>query len=164
MNTPKVRLTLDRFDIIIEILGALGVLLLIALPILHYNDLPESIPRHYGVDGEPDGFGQKNVIWTLPLVGIALYIGLSILTRHPHLFNYPNDITEENKVRQYTIGAKMVRMLKTIIIGSFAYIIYITIQNALYGKQGLGNYFLIIFLGLIFGAIGYFIFQSVKKQ
>jgi len=48
MNTEKVKLNLDRFDIILEILGVLGVSLLIILPILHYNDLPESIPRHFG--------------------------------------------------------------------------------------------------------------------
>ncbi len=44
----------------------------VALAIL-WNEIPDRIPNHWGLDGKPDGFGSRNSILTLPLLLIGLY-------------------------------------------------------------------------------------------
>ena len=147
-----------------EVLGLLALALLIGLPVFYYGQLPEEIPRHFGPDGRPDGFSEKALVWTLPLLGIALYIFMWALNKAPHLFNYSVKITEENAPRQYAIATKMIRSLNTLIACVFAYITYGTIQVALGRQEGLGNHFLITFLVLIFMTTGYFLSRSLKEK
>ncbi len=98
------KLKVDTFDKVIELFGVIGLIILIALPIFYYNSLPETVPQHYGVSGEPDGFGGKENIWILPIIGIFIYAGLAILNKFPNILNYPKNITAESAVRQYRIA------------------------------------------------------------
>lgn len=158
------KLKVDISDKIIELLGVIGLIILIALPIFYYNSLPEIVPQHYGANGEPDGWGGKEKIWTLPIIGFLIYVGLAILNRFPNVFNYPKKITEENVVRQFRIATRMIRLLNTLIVYDFSYITYATIQTA-FGKQnGLGNYFMPLFIISIFGTVGYSIYKLLKVK
>ncbi len=164
MNRPKIKIELDLIDKIIEGIGILGILLLIGLPIIYYGDLPDTIPRHFGLNGEPDGFSGKGIIWTLPILGSIMYIGMVILNKHPHIFNYPKKITEENAERLYRITTKLIRFLNTAIVCIFSYMTYATIRTALGKQGGMGNYFILVFLILIIGILGYFLIKMINKS
>ena len=56
---PKLHIKLDTYDKIIEAIGWIGLLILIILPIYYYPELPEIIPRHFDLNGKPDGYGNK---------------------------------------------------------------------------------------------------------
>ena len=109
MNRPKIKIKLDFFDKIFEGIGILRILLQIGLPLLYYGDLPDIIPRHYGLNGEPDGFSKKSIIWSLPIIGVIMHIGMRTLNKYPHIFNYPTVITKENVKRLYQIASKMMQ-------------------------------------------------------
>jgi uncharacterized membrane protein len=164
MERPRVQIEKDDYDRAMEVLGLLALVLMIGLPVFYYGQLPEDIPRHFGSDGRPDGFSGKAIIWILPLIGAFMYVSMAALNKYPHIFNYTVKITEENAPRQYAIATKMIRSLNTLVACVFAYITYATIQVALGRQEGLGNYFLIAFLVLIFGTTAYFLFRSLKEK
>ena len=164
MERPQLKIELEPIDKASELLGILGLLLLIGLPIYYFDKLPETIPRHFGANGEPDGFSGKGIIWALPAIGFIMYVGMFWLTKYPHIFNYPQQVTRENAKSLYTAGTRMVRTLNTIISCIFAYITYSTIQTALGNKSGLGTLFMLIFTIVILGTIGYFLYKSMSKK
>ncbi len=151
-------------DIVVEIVGVFGVILLVALPLYYFDKLPEIIPNHFGANGEPDGFGDKRVIWSLPIIGVVMYVGMSWLNNYPHIFNYPQQITKENAEKFYTIGTKMLRVLNTLITCVCVFMTYSIIQTALGNQNGLGFWFTLIFFALIFGVVGYYMYKLVKKK
>lgn len=163
MKRPQPNLSPTPIDHLLEILGLLGLLLLIGLPILYYQELPDSIPRHFGINGEPDRFSGKAALWTLPIVGVVLYLILFLLNKHPHRFNYPLPITEENAEHVYKKTSRMGRILNTILAWAFAYITWSTIQTALERQNGMGPWFAPVFTIGIIGITGYFWYQSLKK-
>lgn len=164
MNRPKIKIKADVFDIIIEVIGVLGVLFLVGLPMFYYSELPDIIPIHFGFDGIADGFNGKKSIWILPTIGVIIFIGINILNKYPHIFNYPTKITEENAERLYRTACKMVRVLNTLVVCVFAYLTYATIQTALKNQNGLGNYFTTIVMVFIFGIIFYFSKRMSKED
>ncbi len=164
MDRPKIKIELDVSDWVLEVIGATFLLLMIGFPLYYFNELPEIIPIHFNASGEADEFSQKNIIWTLPAVGFVIYIGMFFLNKYPHIFNYPKEITEENAKRQYRIATKLIRTLNLLIAASFFYIGYGTIQTSLNKGDGLGTYFLPIFITTIFGTIGIYMYSSLKKN
>ena len=159
---PKLKLELTTFDKTLEILGWTSILAIWVLTISNYSNLPDTIPIHYNGAGQADGFGGKGNILTLPLIATVLFIGLTILNKFPHVFNYPTNITADNALRQYTNATRMIRYLKLIIVVIFGLIAFKTIQNANGQADGLGIWFLPMTLGLIFIPLIYFLVKSFK--
>ena len=154
---PRIPISLERMDWLMEAIGLIGILLLIGVPFIYYGQLPDSVPTHFGMDGQPDAFGDKKSIWILPGIGILTYFGLQLLSRHPHLFNYPVEITKENAARQYQIGARLMRTVNAIITCFLAYLVYASIQTALGRRDGIELYAGILITLLIVGISIYFI-------
>jgi len=159
---PKLKLELKTFDKTLEILGWTSILVIWVLTTTNYTNLPDTIPVHYNGAGQADGFGGKATILTLPLIATVLFIGLTILNKFPHIFNYPTNITPDNALRQYTNATRLIRYLKFIIVVIFGLIAFKTIQNANGQEDGLGIWFLPVTLGLIFIPMIYYIVKSFK--
>jgi uncharacterized membrane protein len=164
MNRPKLKIKLTTVDYIIEIIGFIGIICLIALPIYYFNDLPDRLPKHFNALGQADSYGNKNMIWLLPALGLILYIGMTILNKYPHVFNYPIKVTNENAERLYKSGTVTVRFLKTVVILSFAYLNFRIIKVGLNEIAEIGKLFIPIFLILIFGSIGIMIVRMMKSK
>ena len=164
MGQPKIKIKLNIMDVIIEVIGFLAILCLILLPLYHYESIPEEIPRHYGLDGKPDAYDSKNVLYTLPAIGVIMYIALSILNRFPHLFNYAVSITKENAKAQYKNASKLIRYLNTFLAIVFLYITHSAIQTAYGNKDGLGEFFIFIFLFVITEGIIFFLLRSFERR
>ena len=163
---PKMKLELTTTDKSLEILGWTSILAIWILTITNYTNLPDTIPIHYNGAGQVDEFGGKGNILTLPLVATILFIGLTIVNKFPHAFNYPTNITADNALNQYTNATRLIRCLKFIIVVIFGLIALQTIRNVNGHTSGLGVWFLPLTLGLIFIPLTYFLINSVqtKKQ
>ena len=164
MERPRIKIRKTSVDFATEIAGIIGLLLLISLPLYYFDKLPQTIPRHFGANGEPDGFSGKGIIWIFPIIGIVMFVGMFWLNKYPHIFNYPQQVTKENAERLYTIGTRMIRTLYSIITCIFAYITWSIIQTALGNQDGLGTRFTPVFIIIIFGVTGYFLYQSMNKE
>jgi len=161
MNRPRITIQRKPIDWVIEFIGIVGLIILIGLPIIYFSELPDIIPVHFGFNGQPDGFGTKAVIWVMPLLGGMLYLGMSLLNKHPHIFNYPQKVTEDNAERLYKTATRMMRVLNALVACIFAYITFAIIQTALGNHNGLGTIFMIILLILILGIT---IYSSYKLR
>lgn len=163
-DRQKMKIELTTIDKTLEILGWLSVFAIWGLTIVNFSKLPDIIPIHYNGTGEPDGFGGKTTILTLPLVATIIFVGMTILNKFPHIFNYPTNITKNNALQQYTNATRMIRCLKLIIVVVFGAIVFKTIQTANGQVNGLGTWFLLTILGLVFIPLIYFMIKSFKTK
>jgi uncharacterized membrane protein len=163
-NRPKIKLTLSKVDQVIETLGWVLLVGLWAIAGLSFSDLPDTIPIHFNIAGEADGFGSKNDIFFLPIIGTLLFLGMTRLNNYPHMFNYPTRITEENAPTQYAIATQMIRVLKLTIILVFGLILLGTLQYAKGNQNGLGEWFVPLTFGLIMIPTFYYLFKTLKNK
>lgn len=161
---PKIKLELTTTDKIFELIGWALIPAIWVLAIINYNNLPDTIPIHFNGSGQADGFGGKGNILTLPVIATILFVGLTILNKFPHVFNYPVNITIDNALRQYTNATKMIRYLKLIIVLIFGLIVLQVIRNVNGQASGLGIWFLPLTFGLIFIPVIYFVIKSFKTK
>ena len=161
---PRIKLQLNQTDKILEIVGWISVVGIWALPLINYSILPEIIPIHFNGAGKADEFGNKTHIFVLPIISTLLFIGLTTLNKHPHMFNYPSQITKENAVHQYTNATRMMRVLKLVIVLLFGLIIFKTIENVNGNADGLGTWFLPFTIGLFISLTIYFLIISMKDK
>lgn len=159
---PKIKLGLTKLDIFFEIIGWAFMLAVWILVIANYSNLPDVIPIHYNIAGEADGFGGKENLLILPLVATVLFIGMTILNRFPHIFNYPTIITEDNVLQQYTNMTRIIRYLKFVLVLIFGWIAFRAIQDATGYSEGLGNWFSVLISVAIFIPLVYFIVKSLR--
>tara|TARA_R110000782_G_scaffold106751_3_gene195086 strand:+ start:946 stop:1452 length:507 start_codon:yes stop_codon:yes gene_type:complete len=159
---PKIKFDLTKTDKVIEVTGWTLLIGTWILAILSFPDLPESIPTHFNAAGEADGFGEKTNIFVLPIVGTILFIGMTLLNKNPHIFNYPTAITNENALSQYSNAVRMIRVLKLIIVFVFGLILVRTLQNIKGNVEGLGAWFLPLTIGLFIIPTCYFLIKSMK--
>ncbi len=158
---PKIKPKLTTADTVFEILGWILVFAVWAFTIVKYASLPEIIPIHYNLAGEADRFGGKANILTLPLIATVLFIGMTILNKYPHIFNYPTRINKDNALRQYTIATRMVRYLKFSVVLIFGLLAVETVRNAESQPSELNVWFLPLTLGIIFVPTIYYIMKSI---
>ena len=161
---PKFKIQLSPTDQALELLGWGVLLALWVWTGTNYSSLPDTIPTHFNAAGEADGFGRKASIVGLPLIATLLYIGLTLLNRFPHIFNFPTPITPDNALSQYTNATRMIRFLKLILVLVFAGISFQTIQQANGTGEGLGLWFLPLTLVLVSMPLLYFVVKSLKKS
>ena len=161
---PKITLIPTTADKLVELLGWLILLTLWGWTFTHYSALPDTIPTHFNAAGEADGFGSKASIIGLPVIATLLFIGLTVLNRYPHIFNYPAAITQDNALRLYTLATRMLRYLKLVLVLVFGRIEFMTIQHATGKGAGLGVWFLPLTLVLIFIPLIYFVIKSLQAN
>lgn len=164
MIQPKIAIRIGAMGWVLEIITLVFVALSFLVLVVSYESLPSTIPHHYNKKGEADGFGDKATIWFLPILNLCLYVLLTAAGRYPHLFNFPYKITRDNIERQYHNSVLMVRSIKLIIAINFFYLVYATVQNGLGKMEGIGSFFLPVFLVSIVGTMAIFIYRGYTKK
>lgn len=161
---PKIKLIPTNADKLVDLLGWIVLLAMWGWTFTHYSTLPDTIPTHFNASGEADGFGSKASLIALPIIATLLFIGLTVLNRYPHIFNYPTSITQDNALQLYTLATRMLRYLKLVLALVFGGIEFMTIQNATGKEAGLGAWFLPLTLVLVFLPLIYFVVKSVQAK
>ncbi|HBQ27089.1 MAG TPA: hypothetical protein DD791_11900 [Syntrophomonas sp.] len=161
---PVLKLPLTGWEKGLEVLSVLGVLFVFLLVYQSWGILPDRIPTHFGFTGAPDAWGNKGNLFFLPLIALAMYLLLTIVSRFPHTFNYPVKITEENAATQYIMARYLIAVLKVETIWLFVYIQWVTIEVALGKAMGLSNLFLPIFLVVMLGTLVVYFYKAREKR
>jgi uncharacterized membrane protein len=79
---PELRRRVEGLDRLVHVLLVLGLLLNLALFAYvgwRYRALPESLPLHFDILGQPDRFGVRSEIFKLPGIGLLLLVLNSLL-------------------------------------------------------------------------------------
>lgn len=158
---PRLKIELSKADRLLE---WTSLVLLVALwtgTIAFFSRLPDQIPSHFNAAGQADDFSHKTSIFALPAISTVLYAGLTILNKHPHVFNYPAIVTAENARRLYTSATRLVRVLKLVVLIIFSGIVFMTYRISLSDTEGLGGWFLPVVVGLMLLPV---IFYIVKRR
>lgn len=161
---PNLKLQPTKADRMLTAAGW-GILVSIwAFILANYGQLPQTIPTHFNGSGEADDYGGKATIFILPVIATVLFLGMTILNRYPHIFNYPVEITEENALRQYTNATRLINVIKITIVIIFGFIALKDIQIANGQAKTIGAWFLPMILGLTFIPLIFFIARSLKMK
>lgn len=126
-----------------------------ALPFLYlayiWDDLPERIPIHWNMEGEIDGYGQKNTLLLLPFL-LPLFIYFLLLAI-PKIDPKKNIASMVGKYDQLRFVILLFMSALSI------YIMYMTQQ----GEKKQEMDFLMVLIGLLFAFLGNF-FQALKPN
>jgi hypothetical protein len=127
---PKLKLSLTSADKVLEACSWVGLAGLWLSALLAFSSLPEIVPTHFNLAGKIDGNGSKINVLFLPVIPTILAIGLSILNKYPHTFNYLEEITPANAERNYRTGTRILRLSKLFVILLFGAILFLVINSA----------------------------------
>jgi len=162
---PKLIIEHTRVDKVLEASCFIILIILWTGTIAGFSKLPDLIPSHFNAGGQADDYCDRISIFTLPIVATVLYIGMTILNRYPHIYNYPARVTVDNARHLYTSATRLIRVLKLAVIVIFSGIVLMTYKTSLTDGYGLGTWFLPLAVGLmILPSFIYLIKSSNSKQ
>lgn len=161
---PVIKVSRSALSWVSEAVTALTVFFIIFRTATVWPNLPGTIPVHFDASGNIDGWGGRGSVFLIPVLSVVLFGLLSLIAEYPHTFNYPVTITEENAARQYRYARDLIIYMKMEVAICFGYIQDSILRAALNQVQGLGIWFLPLFLVLIFGTVGYYIYSSIKYK
>ncbi len=144
-------------------LGALALLAWITWSALNGPQrLPDRIPTHFDVAGNPNGWGSPAMLLLLPVVAVALYLTMTVVARFPSSFNYPVRVTPENRLRLQDLTLSMIAWLKTELACLFVCLQWFMIQAARSGEGRLSPLMMPGFLVVVFGTLGWYMVAAVR--
>ncbi|MDM5187439.1 DUF1648 domain-containing protein [Bacillus sp. DX4.1] len=155
MRKTRLEKWLDCFSI-------LGIVAMIVYILMYWTSLPHTIPTHFGLNGEADGFGEKGNMFIHPILGLGLYIFFNILSRFPNIFNYPANTTEETKPLLFVNSRKMLGWMNLQIILFSVYNTWENTQAAINGKTSMSMFPLIIFIVVLLGTMVFYIVKGMR--
>jgi len=164
MGHNKKKIEISMADKLIEAVSVIILLIIFFLPQYYYNDLPAKIPIHFNISGQPNNYAGKVLIWLLPFISLIFYLGFIILKRMPHILNYPAHSKLDKNKEQNKISIRILRYLLLVVLASFLYLVYGTINVALQQWEGIGSMPVIIIVLLILLILTVFVRRMVKLK
>jgi uncharacterized membrane protein len=161
---PKIAVPLTKFDKVVELTAFVLLIVLWTTILTNFHDLPSTIPIHFNAAGNPDRYGSKSSILTLPVTASIIYVAITILNRYPHLYNYPTTITTGNALKHYTTATRMIRVLKLVVVVIFSMLVFTTFSVAEKKAPGLGRWFLPVVILLLVVPNLLFILKPFRKR
>jgi len=164
-DRPRIKIEPTALDKIIDALSLVLLVLMLVTVFQNYGHLPDKIPTHFNSAGEVNDYGNKQMIWLLPAIGLAMSIGMFFLNKMPHNFNYLVKITPENAKQQYTIGTRIIRFTNLFVMVVFYYISYKTVDITLHETAPvLNKWFSPIIMTLTIGGLIAVVLISVLQN
>lgn len=162
VTEPKLRprLELTPTERGVRLFAWVGLIVELLILAAYWSELPERVPRHFGLTGEADAWGGRGWLLPPPVVSLGLLLLLGWLERFPHRFNYPWRITEENARRQYRLARELLEWLAAISAWFFAAISLEQCHVALEGAALLGGWLVPAGLGALFLALGIYLVRA----
>ena len=138
-------------------LGLAAVLYWITNAALHGAEpLPDRIPTHFDISGQPNAWGTPGFLWFLPVVAAGLYVLLTVLgSIRFRRYNLPVAVTEANLpfIQEQTI--LMVAWIKCEMLCLFAYLQWSIIEAARSNQFRLSPLLIPVSLAVIFSTVGW---------
>lgn len=147
----------STFQRIMELIGITIILVLIFHVITSYTSLPDKIPGHFNAQGEITRYGSKAEILIMPIFGILMYIGLTLIQINPKIWSVSS--REDVEIKVYHNLKSMIISLKVQLIGYFLYIAYNQIKGT-----NLSFDSTIIFISIVLMTLVFFITRAYRKN
>jgi uncharacterized membrane protein len=94
--------------------------------------LPERIPIHFGLNGQPNGWGSPASLMLplFPAIALGVFLLMSFIAHHPELFNYPVQVTDENRQRLQAVTQNLLAWMRMEMVCLFATVQWLIISSA----------------------------------
>ncbi len=109
---PRLQITETESDKIWNRIALIGIIGLWLFAIYAFVVLPETVPIHFGLDGNANNWGNKITLFIFPVLATIFYFSLGKLATVPHIYNYGSTLTEENAYAHYSLAAKLIRVMR----------------------------------------------------
>lgn len=167
LDRPVLKLPLSPLERWLEVVSILGVAFSIVMLLASWKSLPETIPSHFGLSGKADAVGNKSFLVPMPITIVCMYLLLTVVSRFPHIFNYPWPITEENAERQYRLAREVLAWIKAQDVWMLAAMDWMVIRVAQSKAESLGSsvfILLAIFVGAQTIIVSWYICRMCKAK
>ena len=166
-HRPVLSLPRSSTEWIVEAATLVGLFWSVLIVARSWSGLPETIPIHFGLSGEPDSWGAKSWILLSPAVCVLVYVGMTVLGRYAHVYNYPWAITEENAPTQYRLARELTTWLKAEIVWLFAFAARFTVRMASEGTGQISPAFVAFIVGsmmVILGTVVLYVYRARQHR
>ncbi|MCR8634298.1 DUF1648 domain-containing protein [Paenibacillus radicis (ex Xue et al. 2023)] len=163
MKRPILSIPKTNLEVLHDVISIVVILSSIAYLFVEWPKLPAQIPTHFNGSGKVDGWGGKGTLFILPIISIVIYIGLTVLSKFPHSFNYLSEITESNAQRQYINAKMLLSWLKVEIAVLFSYLLWKSVEVAADKINDLGL-FIYVILAIVVLTIIFSIYRTIKLK
>lgn len=126
----------------------------------HYSALPNVIPIHYGIDGSPDGFGNKNTIFMFPILGTVLFVFMNQISKNPDApgLNLSQNIKSNPKLTRVFVTS-----ISTWVLVIFSVILFEEIQVIKNSQKELSPIVFFLVGGMLLYVIIFNLYHHYKK-
>ncbi|MBL7827468.1 MAG: DUF1648 domain-containing protein [Saprospiraceae bacterium] len=146
---PRLQLPASTLERMMDVSALFFAGLSLLLAIAYFPGLPDQIPTHFNASGVADDYGSKFTIFIIPLIGLVMTVGMIVLSRYPHHFNYLTKITPENAEFEYRRARTGIRVVNGLVSLLFLVITW-NILNAAKNDGGkLNILFWVVFIAVI---------------
>ncbi|MDD6237472.1 MAG: DUF1648 domain-containing protein [Clostridiales bacterium] len=142
---------------IAEIFSAIILIGTLAALIFYWPQIADKIPSHYNDAGQPDAWSNKNMLITLAIVQAVLFIGITVLSLFPKIWNMPTAVSETGKQFMILKTRTMICNMKLLLTVGFSYILLCSAA----GKQ-LSGWFLVLMIITVIGNMIYYFVKTVQ--
>lgn len=145
-------------------LGMLAVLYWITYTAMSGPErLPDRIPTHFDLSGQPNAWGPLAVLWLLPMVGTGIYLLITVLASiRFRRYNLPVRVTENNLPFIQNRTSEMITWIKVQMLCLFSYIQWAIIQAARSREFRLSPALLPVSLVVILGTMGWYLTSMIR--
>ncbi|MDZ4679143.1 MAG: DUF1648 domain-containing protein [Saprospiraceae bacterium] len=159
----KVNLEKSGLERACDILALTGLVLFVVLIAIYWSKLPATIPIHFNLGGEADGWGRKATILVLPGIALFIYVTMTLAIQSSKDINYPVRITPENAERQYRLVRHLLAVMKVAVIWGLLGMTWLILQTALSEGAQLGSWPAFVLVGSVFAILGGYFVAAFKK-
>lgn len=154
------KIKLDTKDKVSEVISVLLLIVSFLIVALSISNLPDIVPNHFNLKGEPNKYGSKHFLWVGVAVAVFMYFLLTVLAEFPKSYNF--HYTKNNIEEQYKITTKMVRSIKLGLMLFFVALNFFIVESA---QLKFTNYIVVLVpmvLLIVFGNVIYYTIQWSK--
>jgi len=141
-----------------EVLSFAGLVASIVILLVNWSRLPDVVPIHFNLRGEPDGWAGRASMIVLPSVALFVYLVCAVATFLPERFiNVPRGVPVQ-------IGYELCQCMKMEAVWLFVVLEWATIQVALDNQKSLGAAFLFVALFIIFLTLVVYLIHMLRVR
>ncbi|KXB03466.1 hypothetical protein AKJ47_02205 [candidate division MSBL1 archaeon SCGC-AAA261G05] len=137
-----------------------------SLVAMNYNQLPDQIPTHYGVSGDPDSWGSKTTLLIYPSLQVAFLAISLVIYKYPNYANIPltiglKHLSKNLRERAYEIVRDVVFITMAIVTFLMLYLTRETLEVAKGQAMSINLWGVLAFLIFLAPVIVYY---SIKMR
>lgn len=115
-----------------------------------WSKLPATVPLHFGLNGQPDRYGNKSELFLPVGIMIVVSIGVYFLLNNLHRIDPKKSYTEENRGRMQRFAIGLTLFMSA--MGCFI------VQSAVDGKINMSGNYIVVLIGLLFAFLGNYMY------